>query len=84
MLIELYGIGGVGVDISPDFIRVWVEKHRRRVPHLDYEFVEMDGTDYSPEVLSSFDATGTRWSGLRGARAERLRRAQIVTFISKL
>ncbi|MGD8543951.1 MAG: methyltransferase domain-containing protein, partial [Candidatus Bathyarchaeota archaeon] len=55
-LAELYDITGVGVDVSPYCIRDCVEKRRRRVPDSDIEFVEMDGADYRPEVLSSFDA----------------------------
>jgi SAM-dependent methyltransferase len=70
-LAELYGIAGVGVDISPYCIRDCVENHQRRVPDSDIEFVEMDGADYRPEVLSSFDATlciGASWvyGGHRG------------------
>ena len=50
-LAELYGITGIGVDISPYCIRDCMEKHRTRVPDSDIEFVEMDGADYRPEVL---------------------------------
>jgi SAM-dependent methyltransferase len=70
-LAELYGITGVGVDISPYCIRDCMEKHRRRVPNSDIEFVEMDGANYRPEVPSSFDVTlciGASWvyNGYRG------------------
>lgn len=70
-LAELYGITGIGVDISPHYIRDCMEKHRRRVPDSDIEFVEMDGADYRPEVPSSFDAAlciGASWvyGGHRG------------------
>ena len=70
-LAEIYSIAGVGVDISPHYIRDCVEKRRKRVPDSDIEFVEMDGADYKPEIPSSFDAAlciGASWiyGGHRG------------------
>ena len=53
-LAELYGIAGVGVDLSPYCIRDCVEKHRSRVPDSNLNFIEMDGANYSPEVPASF------------------------------
>jgi cyclopropane fatty-acyl-phospholipid synthase-like methyltransferase len=55
-LAEIYGIAGVGVDISPHCIRDCVDKRRRRVPDSDIEFVAMGGAEYRPEVPSSFNA----------------------------
>ena len=44
-LAELYGIAGVGVDLSPYCIRDCVEKHRSRVPDSNLNFIEMDGAN---------------------------------------
>jgi len=40
-LAELYGISGVGVDISPYCIRDCLEKKRKRVPNSSIKFIEM-------------------------------------------
>jgi SAM-dependent methyltransferase len=63
-LAELYGITGIGVDISPHYIQDCKEKQQKRAPDADIEFVEMDGADYRPEAPSSFDAAfciGASW-----------------------
>ena len=54
-LTELYGITGVGIDISPYCIRDCEEKRRSRVPDSNIVFVKMDGADYRPEVPFFFD-----------------------------
>ena len=63
-LAELYGITGIGVDISPHYIRDAIEKHQKRAPNSDIEFVEMDGAKYRPDVSTSFDSVfciGASW-----------------------
>ena len=54
-LAEVYGISGVGVDISPRLIKKCLEKKVRRVPDSDIQFMEMDGSRYVPESYESFD-----------------------------
>ena len=51
-LVELYGISGVGVDISPYCIRECVEKLQKRAPNADIKFLETDGAKYKPEKVS--------------------------------
>lgn len=63
-LAELYGISGVGVDLSPYCIRDCLEKHRSRVPFADIKFIEMDGAEYRPEPDELFDLAmciGATW-----------------------
>jgi len=63
-LAELYDISGVGVDISPYCIRDCLEKHRKRVPNSDVNFIEMDGAKYEPESSELFDlamCVGASW-----------------------
>jgi SAM-dependent methyltransferase len=63
-LAELYGIAGIGIDISPYCIRDSEEKRRKRVPNSDIRFVKMDGADYKPEAPCSFDLAlciGASW-----------------------
>jgi len=48
-LAELYDISGIGVDISPYFIKDCLEKQQKRVPKSNLKFIEMDGTKYKPE-----------------------------------
>lgn len=63
-LAELYSITGIGVDISPHYIQDCIEKHQKRVPDSDIEFVQMDGADYMPETPYSFDSAlciGASW-----------------------
>ena len=71
-LAELYGITGVGVNISPYCIKDCLEKKRARVPEADIRFIEMDGAKYEPEHGESFDLTmcvGASWvfGGHRGS-----------------
>lgn len=70
-LAELYGISGVGVDLSPYCIRDCVANRRTRAPTSDIEFLEMDGAEYHPASSDRFDLTmciGASWvyNGYRG------------------
>jgi len=70
-LVELYGIVGVGVDISPYCIKNCLEKKGRRVPKASIDFIEMDGSRYKPDSYESFDLAmciGASWvyGGHRG------------------
>lgn len=70
-LAEIYGVSGVGVDISPYCINDSKVKHRERVPKVNLEFLEMDGAKYQPETPESFDVSmclGASWifKGHRG------------------
>jgi cyclopropane fatty-acyl-phospholipid synthase-like methyltransferase len=63
-LAELYGISGVGVDISPYCIKDCLQKHQNRTPNADIKFIEMDGAKYQPETWESFDLAmciGASW-----------------------
>jgi cyclopropane fatty-acyl-phospholipid synthase-like methyltransferase len=63
-LAEIYGISGVGVDISPFCINDCKEKHKERIPEAQLEFVEMDGAKYRPDTPESFDVSmclGASW-----------------------
>ncbi len=70
-LAELYDVSGIGVDISPYFIRDSREKHQARDPNATLEFVEMEGAEYVSKISASFDLTmclGASWifEGHRG------------------
>ena len=70
-LAELFGVVGVGVDISPYCIRDCLDKKRTRVPEADIKFIQMDGAAYKSEHSESFDLAmciGASWvfSGYRG------------------
>ncbi|MFX0162088.1 MAG: SAM-dependent methyltransferase [Candidatus Hodarchaeota archaeon] len=70
-LVELYDISGVGVDLSPYFVKDFLEKYRKRIPRSDIKIFEMDGANYKPESPESFDLTmciGASWiyNGYRG------------------
>ncbi|MCP4417813.1 MAG: class I SAM-dependent methyltransferase [Chloroflexi bacterium] len=61
---ERYGIFGVGVDISPYFIRNAQAKLKERIPQANITFLEMDGADFQPDEPESFDLTaciGASW-----------------------
>lgn len=63
-LAEIYGVSGVGVDISPFCINDCKEKHRERVPEANLIFLEMDGAKYKPDAPASFDMAmclGASW-----------------------
>ncbi|NPU85903.1 MAG: class I SAM-dependent methyltransferase [Syntrophaceae bacterium] len=62
---------GTGVDLSPYFIADVKKKHQERVPDAQLHFLEMDGAEYVPETLQSFDLAaciGASWifGGHRG------------------
>jgi len=56
-LAELYNISGIGVDISPYFIKDCEKKKNERVPGSDIKFLEMDGAKYAPKINELFDLT---------------------------
>jgi SAM-dependent methyltransferase len=63
-LAERYGIGGVGVDLSPYCVADAREKHGERAPHASLHFLEMDGADYQPEPAERFSLVaciGASW-----------------------
>ena len=63
-LVERYGVGGVGVDLSPYCIADARRKVEQRVPHADLSFIEMDGADYEPAEGVSYDLAaciGASW-----------------------
>ena len=71
-LAERYGVGGVGVDLSPYCVPEAREKHQQRVPEAPLTFLEMDGADYEPEKSERFSLVaciGASWiyDGHRGA-----------------
>jgi SAM-dependent methyltransferase len=73
-LAERYEIEGVGVDLSPYFIADARRKHQQRVPEAHLRFLEMEGADYAPEELESFDVVaciGASW--IYGGHKETLR-----------
>ncbi len=70
-LAERYGMGGVGVDLSPYHLADAREKHRKRAPDARLVFLEMDGAEYEPEKPESFNLAaciGASWiyGGHRG------------------
>lgn len=70
-LAERYGIGGVGIDKSPYCIDDASEKLRQRAPDARIRLLLMDGADYEPESLESFNMAmciGASWiyKGHRG------------------
>ena len=63
-LTELYDISGIGVDISPYFIKDCLEKQQKRVPKSNLKFIEMDGAKYKLESSELFNVTmciGASW-----------------------
>jgi cyclopropane fatty-acyl-phospholipid synthase-like methyltransferase len=63
-LAELYEISGIGVDISPYFIKSCREAKKKRFPDQDIEFIEIDGADYKCEDGNLFDLSlcvGASW-----------------------
>ena len=63
-LAESCAISGVGIDISPYFIRDARRKLSERAPGVDVTFHEMDGAAYAPDRLESFDLAsciGASW-----------------------
>jgi SAM-dependent methyltransferase len=69
-LAERHGVRGVGVDLSPHYVRDARVLIEARVPDADIEILEMDGADYAGEP-GSFDLAsciGATWTfgGHRG------------------
>lgn len=56
-LSELFNISGIGVDISPYFIKECEDRKNDRIPDSNIKFLEMDGADYRPEKNELFDIT---------------------------
>ena len=56
-LAELFNISGIGVDISPYFLKDCINNKNKRVPNSDIKFLEMDGAKYRPETNELFDLT---------------------------
>jgi len=56
-LAELFNIIGIGVDISPYFIKDCEKKKSERIPESDIRLIEMDGVKYVPENNELFDLT---------------------------
>ena len=56
-LAELSNTSGVGVDISPYFIKDCEKKKNERVPNSDIKLLEMDGAKYKSENNELFDLT---------------------------
>ena len=56
-LVELFNIYGIGVDISPYFLKDCKEKKNERVSNSDIKFIEMDGAKYRPKINELFDLT---------------------------
>ncbi|MBM3705378.1 MAG: class I SAM-dependent methyltransferase [Actinobacteria bacterium] len=54
-LVELFNISGIGVDISPYFIKDCKDRKNYRIPNSDIKFLEMDGAEYRPEKNELFD-----------------------------
>ncbi|MDZ7838418.1 MAG: class I SAM-dependent methyltransferase [Actinomycetota bacterium] len=56
-LAELFNISGIGVDISPYFLKDSRREKEGRVPNSDIKFMEMDGANYKNEENELFDLT---------------------------
>ncbi len=70
-LAEMYGITGVGVDLSPYCVQEANKKHLQRTPDAALEFICLDGAKYRPEKPGSFDlamciGASWIWSGHQG------------------
>jgi SAM-dependent methyltransferase len=63
-LAETYGVSGVGIDLSPHFVRDARAKLEARVPGSGVVFHEMDGAEFEPEAPRSFalaSCLGASW-----------------------
>ena len=68
---EAYDIRGVGVDLSPYFMKDAKELKRQRVPGSNLEFINVNGAEYHRENTKNFDLSmciGASWiyDGHRG------------------
>ena len=77
-LAETYGVSGLGIDISPHFIRDARERLETRVPQSGIAFQEMDGAEFVPDAPQSFalaSCLGASWVfGGHGATLDALNR----------
>lgn len=63
-LAETYGVGGVGIDISPFYIADAKRRLEARASGADITFTQMNGADFKPEEPHSFDMAsciGASW-----------------------
>ncbi len=63
-LAAMYGITGVGVDLSPYCVEEANRKRLQRTPDANLEFVCLDGAEYQPDKPESFDLAmciGASW-----------------------
>jgi len=63
-LAEAYGIGGVGIDISPFFVADAERRLEARASGVDITFTQMNGADFRPDQAHSFDLAsciGASW-----------------------
>ena len=63
-LAELFNISGIGVDISPYFIKYCMNERKKRISNSDIKFIEMDGAEYKCEDGKLFDLSmciGASW-----------------------
>jgi SAM-dependent methyltransferase len=63
-LAEVYGVCGVGIDISPFFIADAERRLQDRLPTADITFRQMDGADFKPGEPNSFalvSCLGASW-----------------------
>ena len=70
-LAELFSVSGIGVDISPYFIKYCEDEKDKRAPDSDIKFLEMDGAKYKPIGNETYDLTmciGASWiyNGFKG------------------
>jgi SAM-dependent methyltransferase len=71
-LAERYKISGVGVDISPYFVKDAEKKLKERVPGALVKILNMDGADYRPDRLFDLSmCVGASWvyQGYKGTLA---------------
>ena len=63
-LVEKYNVSAIGVDLSPYYLGDAKRKAKVRVPNANLTLIEMDGANYQPDILESFDLTcclGASW-----------------------
>lgn len=85
-LAERYGCEGIGVDLSPFYVVDARHKIKTRIPSARLSLFEMNGADYQPDRLESFDLAaclGASWifNGHRGTLAALNRMAAPMSWI---
>ncbi|MBN1214600.1 MAG: methyltransferase domain-containing protein [Candidatus Lokiarchaeota archaeon] len=63
-LVEKYNVSAIGVDQSPYHLADAKRKAKEYVPNADLTLIKMDGANYMPNTLESFDLTsclGASW-----------------------